>query len=271
MFSKDGTKVLTGSWDSTAKIWDLRKKTQTAYVERLRCPPCVRRFVASDRHVVSAVFSPDEKTVLTASDRGSIKIWDVETGNCVRTLRNETTDVLNQAIFSSDGNMILSCQTNGIVQLWDATTGVCLNTLKAHKSSVKSVAFSEDGKFFLTGGNSDHTAKVWKLEDVLPSTTNTTPQEEEEEVAPMVILQGHSDVLTSVQFSKDGKKIVTASNDTTAKIWQTATGECLQTLAGPKGHSNNVMSAVFSKNGEKVLTSSRDGTTKIWQVELKSS
>ena len=67
--------------------------------------------------------------------------------------------------------------------------------------------------------------------------------------------------LESAVFSADGLRVVTASNDTIAKIWDSFTGECQHTLSG---HRAPVGSAVFSADGTRVLTASDDATVRIW-------
>ena len=58
-------------------------------------------------------------------------------------------------------------------------------------------------------------------------------------------------------------RLLTASDDNTAKVWPAASGECLLTL---EGHTGSVLSAVFSADGQQVLTASRDGTAKVWSA-----
>ncbi|MEO7046188.1 MAG: caspase family protein [Ferruginibacter sp.] len=76
-------------------------------------------------------------------------------------------------------------------------------------------------------------------------------------------LKGHSDTVNSVVFSPDGTKIVTSSNDRTAIIWDLESGALLADL---KGHSNRVLSASFSPDGKKIVTASIDGPAKIWDA-----
>ncbi len=76
-------------------------------------------------------------------------------------------------------------------------------------------------------------------------------------------LTGHTAEVDSVAFSPDGKKIVTASDDKTARIWDVSTGQCLHTL---EGHTNWVWSAAFSPDGKKIVTASEDNTAKIWDA-----
>ena len=76
-----------------------------------------------------------------------------------------------------------------------------------------------------------------------------------------VSLSGHTDDVRSACFSPDGSKIVTASGDRTAKIWDVCSGECDRTL---KGHIDDVNTACFSPDGSKIVTASDDKTAKIW-------
>src|SRR5258705_6869507 len=81
---------------------------------------------------------------------------------------------------------------------------------------------------------------------------------------PKLILPiGHRNIVFSARFSPDGKKIVPASGDRTAKIWDAACGSLIADL---KGHTNEVISAQFSRDGKKIVTTSGDGIAKIWDV-----
>jgi WD40 repeat protein len=74
----------------------------------------------------------------------------------------------------------------------------------------------------------------------------------------------HEGYVTSTVFSPDGKRIVTASSDRTARVWETETGNPLHVL---KGHEDRVRSAVFSPDGKRIVTASSDRTARVWETE----
>ena len=79
---------------------------------------------------------------------------------------------------------------------------------------------------------------------------------------------GHATRIRSARFSKDGTKIVTASDDKTARVWNINDGmQALQKLGGSEGHEWAVLCAVFSDDGQRVITSSEDNSAKIWDAE----
>jgi hypothetical protein len=77
------------------------------------------------------------------------------------------------------------------------------------------------------------------------------------------ILQGHTDIVNSAVFSPDGQRIVTASDDHTARVWNAASDQLLATL---EGHTDHVWSAVFSPDGQRIVTASKDQTARVWNA-----
>jgi WD40 repeat protein len=78
-----------------------------------------------------------------------------------------------------------------------------------------------------------------------------------------LVLTGHSESVFSAAFSPHGYRIVTASADNTARVWDAESGE---TVAVLQGHTGPVWAAVFSPDGARILTASDDGTARIWRI-----
>ncbi len=76
------------------------------------------------------------------------------------------------------------------------------------------------------------------------------------------LLEGHSGPVVSAAFSPAGKRILTASWDKTASVWDAASGESLVVL---EGHSDYVLSAAYSPDGKRIVTASDDHTARVWE------
>lgn len=112
-FSPDGARLATGSWDQTAKIWDLRslRSGESAV------PPVVLR---GHMGIVSGVaFSPDGRRLATASEDQSARLWDARTGQEIMSLIGNAGAV-NQVAFSPDGNRLAAASSDGIARVWEA-------------------------------------------------------------------------------------------------------------------------------------------------------
>ncbi|MDE5119394.1 MAG: hypothetical protein O4965_04225, partial [Trichodesmium sp. St19_bin1] len=101
-------------------------------------------------------FSPDGKTIATASSDNTARLWDTENGNVLATLNHQFW--VNAVAFSPDGKTIATASYDYTARLWDTENGNELATLK-HQDSVYAVAFSPDGKTIATA-SSDNTVRL---------------------------------------------------------------------------------------------------------------
>jgi WD40 repeat protein len=181
--------------------------------------------------------NPTGRILASGDDDGKIKLWDIHTGQCIKTLEEHTNWVWAVA-FSPTlpsslppgevGEILASGSGDHTVKLWDTRTGACFRTLEGHTSRVWSVAFSPDGKL-LASGSSDQTVKLW---DVATGGCLKT-------------LTGHTNLAWTVAFSPVGNNLsasdyilASGSQDETIRLWNSSTGECIRTLKADKPYEH---------------------------------
>jgi eukaryotic-like serine/threonine-protein kinase len=245
-FSPDGSRIVTASWDRTAKVWDARTGAP---------------LIGLKGHVgwlSGAAFSPDGSRIVTGSHDRTAKMWDARSGSLLLDFKGHT-DRVESAAFSPDGTRVVTGSWDHTAKVWDARSGLLLLELKGHTSAVSSAAFSPDGTRIVVGiWEWPVTARVWDARTG----------------SPLLDLKGHMGGVSSAAFSPDGTTIVTGSQDGTAKVWDARTGSPVIEL---KGHTREVTSAAFGPDGTRIVTGSRDRTAKVWDartgtpmLELKS-
>ena len=196
--------------------------------------------------VEAVCYSPDGKYIASGAADATIKIWEVETGRCVRTLEGHTRAVYSVS-YSPDGKYLASGSGDCAIKIWNAATGDCIQTFKGHTRAVTAVVYSPDGKY-LASASEDNTIKIWEIgsEDYIKS------------------FKEHTNSVTSVCYSPDGKYIASASEDNTIKIWEIENGTCINTFNQQMNQLNIV---TYSPDGKYLAGGADDNTIKIWEIE----
>jgi WD40 repeat protein len=251
-FSRDGSRIVTASSDYTARIWDAAMGKQMAILRG-----------SLGNHIYLAAFSPDGSRVVTSTSQTS-NIWDAATGKEIAEL------VGPSASFSPDGSRIVTASSNKVVtissdkaaRIWDAATGKEMTVLRGHGNQVRSAAFSPDGSRIVTA-SSDNTARIW---NAATGREIAVLRGDESRASYDTFESMSSDFrkVNSAVFNSDGQRIVTASNDRTARIWNSATNMETGIL---RGHKNSVLCAAFSPDGSRIVTTSWDYTARIWDAD----
>lgn len=202
----------------------------------------------------SLAFAPDGKTVAVAVHE-SVSLIDVAGGGAPETLPCPESDC-NSVAYSPDGRTLASGGQGG-VRLWDMTARPRkeLTPLKLKSTPRGPVAFSPSGDLF--AAVDEQAVKLWD--------TSTMPWSEKELVRTCADhSSNHTNLVLSLAFSPDGKTLASGSADKTAKLWDTRTGEVLQTPV--MRHANYVFAVALSPDGRTLATGSADKTARLWDI-----
>ena len=206
----------TGDSDATVSqlesiaAWGIYPSPQSYYAMlTAAASPEIATLTGGSRAVSSVAFSPDGKTLATGDLDGMAKVWNLATGQQIRSLANghdlifpQRAQSIFSVAFSPDGKTLATGDDDGTAALWNPATRDEILSLATGSIQVQSVAFSPDTKTLATGDD-DGTARLWNL---------ATGQQ-------IRSLATGSDGVWSVAFSPDGKTLATGDDDGTAQLW----------------------------------------------------
>ncbi len=186
-FSPDGTRLASGSTDTTVRLWDTTGDTDWMTLQKHTGPTNV------------LAFSPDGKMLASGSTDKTVQLWDTTTGDPLATLTGHINGITALA-FSPDGRTLVSGSTDGTIRFWQTATGAPVDTLiTGHTHSIKAATFFEDSSTLVSAAfNGEIT--FWNVETSQKSTVQNSR---------------HRDWYSAVAFSPDGTKLVSAAADGT--------------------------------------------------------
>ena len=247
-FSNDGTRVVSGLMDNTVRIWN----ATTGKMERI--------LEGHSDSVRSIAFSSDGTRVASGSSNKSVLIWNGNTGEIEHVLEGHSDTVTSVAI-SDDGTRVVSGSDDHSIRIWNAATGDIERVLKGHSDLVNSVAISDDGTRVVSGSD-DHTVRVWNV--VTGKIKRVVEGFQFWKAATgkaKWVLNGHSQTVSTVAFSRDGTHIVSGSWDGTVRIWNAVTGEIERIF-----QDDWIQSVAFSPDGTHVVAGSWIKPVLVWDI-----
>ena len=273
----DGRRLATGSDDYTARIWDAPTG------EPLSAP------LKHDSAIAGVRFSPDGLVLATASFDKTVRLWDGLSGEslCLPLRHNATVRLIR---FSPDGQRLVTASEDHTARVWDVRTWEPISEPMPHGSLVWWAEFSPEGHRVSTA-SADQTARIWDIRTgeglvreipfynvasrvqwspdsrrlltisagrvVLRDAATGLPLEE----SPL----GQQPGLRQAEFSSDGGRVVTASDEGVARVWDSQTGRA---LTRPMQHPPmKGLKVAFSADGRRIVTASADFTVRIWNAE----
>src|SRR6516225_3253123 len=219
-------------------LWDIQRRL---YGQRLA-------LVGHRDVVVSIALSSDGTRVLSGSNDGTIRLWDLTSGKMIRALKGHRGQAWAVAL-SPDGELALGGGQDGGLALYKVATGEQVRSFDHHPQAVRAAVFTPDGKRALSACY-DNVLRLWDVKTGKKLRSFT----------------GHTDSVMCVACSPDGRRALTGGlvGDRTVRLWDLETGKQIRRLTG---HGERVMSVAFSPDGRRAVSGSWDGTVRLWDLE----
>jgi WD40 repeat protein len=236
--SADG-KSIASSDDEHIHVWDVAKKA------------VVKTLDGHERQVASLTFSPDGRTLVSAGEDYSIRIWSlpqgtsrviktgglasskVERGARISTYSGHS---VHEVAFSPRERVFASAARDGVT-LWNADTAAKIRTLTGHDwPGVETIAFSADATKLVSGGG-DKTLRVYDVKSG----------------KSLAVMKGHDLGVSAVAISRDGTRVLSGSGDKSLRLWDPSSGKHLWTF---RGYIDSVEAVAFSPDGRWALAAS---------------
>ncbi len=237
-FSPDGSRLISGSQDETAILWDTGIRAGARGTE----PKLLHRLEGHKDFIYAVGFSPDGSRAVTGSFDHDLRLWRVADGKEIAHMPGHGDKVRSLAVVP-DGT-IASGDYSGEIRLWDGRTGAFLKTLARQKRAVGSLAFSPDGGLLLSSAAEGTGARINNVFDTVSG-------------KEIVTYTGHDNIVLATAFSPDGRWAATGGgNNEEIHLWDPHSGK---PRLGPDGkplrlagQGQPVWAAGFSADGRRI-------------------
>jgi U3 small nucleolar RNA-associated protein 12 len=209
--------------------------------------------------VRSLALSSDDKMLASASS-GSLKVWNVKTGTCLRTL--ECGYALCCAFLPGDRIVVVGTKS-GELELFDIASSILLESVPAHKGAVMTLQIHPDGRS-LVSGSADKSANFWKFEIVeenIPGTRRTAPRLRLKQTRTLKV----NDDILSICYTPDSRLLAVSTLDNTVKVFFDDSLKLFLTLYG---HKLPVLNMSISSDSKMIATCSADKNVRLWGLDF---
>ena len=216
--------------------------------------------IPGHRADIRSIALSSEDRMLASASNGSLKIWNIRTTTCLRTL--DCGYALCSAFLPGDKIVVVG-NKNGELEVFDIASSTLLDTIKAHDSPIWSLHVHPDGKSMVSG-SADKSAKFWNFQVVqeeIPGTKRTTPRLK---LVHTRTLKVNDDIL-SLRFSPDARLLAVSLLDNTVKVFFV---DSLKLFLNLYGHKLPVLNMDISYDSKLIVTCSADKMVRIWGLDF---
>ncbi|KAJ4343338.1 beta transducin [Didymella glomerata] len=252
--------LLIGTNNNLIDVYDIPTKSKSKTDEVPDYTRTLSVELAGHRNDVRALALSSDDRMLASASSGGLKIWNIKTQNCLRTL--ECGYALCCAFLPGDKIVVVGTK-EGHLELYDIAASSLLDKIEAHEGAVWTLQVHPDGKSLITG-SADKLVKFWNFEIVqeeIPGTKRTMPRLK---LTQSRILKLNDDVL-SLQFSPDSRLLAVATLDNTVKVFFV---DSLKLFLNLYGHKLPVLNMSISSDSKLIATCSADKNVRIWGLDF---